>query len=88
MHVLVRIDKHRIASASDDNTIIVWEIATGRRLLTLTGHSGNVTALLVISRGDASAPVLVSGSKDRTIKVRHGHVEEDFLLMMADVGSR
>lgn len=70
VRILMRIDDRRIASAADDSTVIVWDTQTGRRLTTLTGHSQPVTCLLVVTASDG-LPVLVSGSADHTIRVRH-----------------
>ena len=38
-------DGRRIASASSNMTVKVWDAATGRKLLTMTGHSGLVNDL-------------------------------------------
>ena len=35
-------DGRRVVSASNDNTLKVWEIATGKCVATLRGHSGDV----------------------------------------------
>lgn len=38
-------DKHWFATAGKDRTVRVWEIATGRKVRTLAGHTGWVTSL-------------------------------------------
>ena len=35
-------DGRRVVSASDDNTLKVWDVATGECVATLGGHSGPV----------------------------------------------
>lgn len=61
---------YRFASAGDDTRIYVWDAVTGRRLFTLEGHTLPVACLLVLppTPGVADA-VLVSGARDRTIRV-------------------
>jgi WD40 repeat protein len=38
-------DGKRLASASYDETVKVWDAQTGQELLTLKGHSGNVKSV-------------------------------------------
>ncbi len=40
MRVAVTPDGQRAVSASSDQTLKVWELASGRELRTLTGHYG------------------------------------------------
>lgn len=68
---------HRIASITlspngrfavtggEDQTIRVWEIATGRCLYTFKGHQGQVLSVALSLDGSQ----LLSGSEDRTIKL-------------------
>jgi len=55
----------RIASASGDNTIKVWDAATGAELMTLRGHKEYVLSVAFSPDGKR----IVSGSWDKTIKV-------------------
>ncbi|QYX31454.1 serine/threonine-protein kinase [Sphaerospermopsis torques-reginae] len=50
---------------SDDNTIKIWNLATGELKSTLTGHSDSVRSLAISPDGRT----LVSGSDDNTIKI-------------------
>jgi WD40 repeat protein len=52
-------------SASLDRTLKVWELETGRELLTLAGHTSRVNAVAVTSDGRRA----VSASDDQTLKV-------------------
>jgi WD40 repeat protein len=58
-------DGTRLVSASADETPKVWDLATGRELLTLEGHSDWVRAVAVTPDGTR----VVSGSRDNTLKV-------------------
>ena len=63
--VAVSPDGRRAVTASNDRTLKVWELESGRELQTLSGHAGWVRAV-------ALAPDpwrAVSASSDRTLKV-------------------
>jgi WD40 repeat protein len=62
---LVSIDSTRIASGSDDGSIIVWQCALGQLLHRFEGHSHGVTVLLLLSDGET----LASGAADRTVRL-------------------
>jgi len=59
----LQFDSDKIVSGSDDKTINVFDIRTGKLLQKLEGHEGGVWALQYV--GNA----LVSGSTDRTVRV-------------------
>jgi WD40 repeat protein len=63
--VAVTRDGRRAISASDDWTLIVWDLETGRQLRTLRGHKGSVTAVAITADGRRA----VSASYDKTLKV-------------------
>jgi WD40 repeat protein len=63
--VAVTSDGRLAVSASDDETLKVWKVGSGRELRTLAGHSGRV--LSVALSGDGR--LAVSASNDRTLRV-------------------
>jgi hypothetical protein len=63
--VAVSGDGRRAVSASEDRTLKVWDVRTGRELLTLSGHSEGVMAVAMSEDGQRA----VSGSFDGTLKV-------------------
>ena len=58
-------DGDRLVSRSDDATLRVWDVASGRELLVLRGHEGYVLAADVSPDGAR----IVSGSADNTVRV-------------------
>jgi hypothetical protein len=58
-------DGRRVVSASDDQTLKVWDLESGRALATLEGHADWVNACAVTSDGRR----VVSASDDKTLKV-------------------
>jgi WD40 repeat protein len=63
--VAVSPDGRRIVSGSSDNTVAVWDLETGSRLLTLAGHQDRVYSVAVSPDGRR----IVSGSDDQTAAV-------------------
>ena len=57
-------DKNKIATCSDDYTIMVYDLKTGNALHTLTGHSDRIWNLIKLKNG-----LLASCSSDNTIRV-------------------
>ena len=58
-------DGQRLASASYDNTVKVWDATTGQESLTLKGHTGDVNSVSFSPDGQR----LASASHDGTVKV-------------------
>jgi WD40 repeat protein len=58
-------DSRYLASGSIDNTIKIWEVATGKELRTLTGHFSGVYSVVYSPDGR----YLASASADNTIKI-------------------
>ncbi|MGY1761042.1 caspase family protein [Geodermatophilus sp. SYSU D00779] len=63
--VAVTPDGEQIVSGSNDDTMRVWDLATGETLQTLTGHTGSVRAVAVTPDGEQ----IVSGGSDGTVRV-------------------
>jgi WD40 repeat protein len=58
-------DGKRLASASLDRTVKLWDIGAGRELATLKGHGAGVLSVAFSPDGKR----LASGSYDRTVKL-------------------
>ncbi|MGC2594703.1 MAG: hypothetical protein WA347_00305, partial [Rhabdochlamydiaceae bacterium] len=59
----ILVDRDKLISASDDRTIKIWDLSSGKVLQTLEAHRDTVSSILVV--GDK----LISASDDRTIKI-------------------
>jgi WD40 repeat protein len=58
-------DGRLAVSASDDQTLKVWEAESGRELRTLLGHIGSVDGVVLSGNGRLA----ISASRDKTLKV-------------------
>ena len=58
-------DSARLASASSDKTVRIWDAASGQCLQTLEGHSGTVTSVAF----SPDSARLASASDDRTVRI-------------------
>ncbi len=58
-------DGRRVVSGSEDGTLKVWDLESGRVVATLEGHAGEVRACAVTPDGRR----VISGSEDGTLKV-------------------
>ena len=63
--VALMADGQRAVSASEDRTLKVWDLESGRALRTLEGHAAFVACVAVTADGQRA----VSGSGDNTLKV-------------------
>ncbi|OQV21237.1 F-box/WD repeat-containing protein 7 [Hypsibius exemplaris] len=59
---LLLTDDNRAVTGSDDKTLRVWSVATGKCLFSLEGHNGGVWT------AELEGNLLVSGSTDRTVR--------------------
>ena len=76
-------DERFAISASEDNTLKVWELASGRELRTLRGHSGEVYAVAMTMDGKRA----VSASDDKTLKVWKLETGEVLATFTCDSGA-
>ena len=58
-------DSKFIASGSKDKTIKIWQVDTGKEIMTFEGHSDDITSVAI----NADNTILASGSKDKTLKL-------------------
>ena len=58
-------DGKQVVSGSDDQTVRLWDAATGALLQTLEGHTGVVTSVAFSPNGKQ----VVSGSYNRTVRL-------------------
>jgi WD40 repeat protein len=58
-------DNSKIVSGSDDDTVKIWNLNTGKLLNPLEGHSSAVTSVAITSDNTK----IVSGSDDDTVKI-------------------
>ena len=63
--VALSADSSRALSGSYDNTLRLWDLATGKSLRTLEGHTDRVTAVAL----SADATRALSGSADHTLRL-------------------
>src|SRR5262249_25952183 len=60
-------DNRRLVSGSDDKNVRVWDVASGKPLVTPPGHTAGVTSVACSPDGQR----LASASDDKTVKVRN-----------------
>ncbi|QLE49645.1 protein kinase [Nostoc sp. C057] len=60
-------DRQLVASGSNDYTVKLWQLYTGRNIYTLTGHSFFINCIAF----SHDAEMIASGSGDNTIKLWH-----------------
>lgn len=58
-------NRNIIASVSDDKTIKLWQLETGKEIATISGHTNFIKAVAFSPNGE----ILATGSEDKTIKL-------------------
>ena len=58
-------DAPRLASASNDQTVKLWDVTTGAEIVSLPGHSSTTESVAFTSDGRR----LASGASDYTVKL-------------------
>ena len=58
-------DGQRLATGGSDKTVIIWDLATGQKTLSLKGHTNAITSLQFVSDGRR----LMSAGADETVRV-------------------
>jgi WD40 repeat protein len=77
-----RPDGQRLATASSDNTVKVWESQTGRELLTIKGHENSVSCVAWSPDGQR----LATASYDNTIRIWEAETGQELLTMKGPAG--
>jgi WD40 repeat protein len=67
MNVAISPDGRRLATGGEENTVILWDVQTGKELRTLRGHSGDVYT--VAFSPDDDGRWIASAGEDSTVKV-------------------
>jgi WD40 repeat protein/tRNA A-37 threonylcarbamoyl transferase component Bud32 len=75
-------DGRRLASASDDGTVKVWDTRTGQESLTLKGHTSGVRSAAFSPDGRR----LASASDDRTVKLWDAAIGQEIPTLMGHSG--
>ncbi|VXD12274.1 Protein kinase domain [Planktothrix serta PCC 8927] len=75
-------DTQILASGSGDNTIKIWQPATGNLIRSLEEHSGGVYSVAITSDNK----ILVSGSEDQTIKLWEIETGEEICTLTGHTG--
>jgi serine/threonine protein kinase len=76
-------DGQRLASASQDQTVKIWDSATGKELFALKGHAGLVRSVAFSPDGQR----LASGSDDQTVKIWDSATGRELLALNGHAGA-
>jgi WD40 repeat protein len=75
-------DGARLATATEDGTVSVWDAQSGRELLTLTGHTSSMNELIFSPDGE----YLATASLDETVRVWDTTTGQALLTVPAPTG--
>ncbi len=75
-------DGQRLASASQDGTVKIWDSATGKELFALKGHPAGVTSVAFNPDGQR----LASASNDQTVKIWDSATGKELFALKGHAG--
>ncbi|HVP20231.1 MAG TPA: BTAD domain-containing putative transcriptional regulator, partial [Anaerolineaceae bacterium] len=75
-------DGTRIATASLDNTVRIWDASSGKALFTMTGHTGGIHEVSYDPAGDR----IVTASDDQTARVWDALTGKQLMLLNVQAG--
>jgi WD40 repeat protein len=75
MSVAFSPDGKRLATGSNDDTVKLWDAATGQELLTLKGHSNSIFSVAF----SPDSKRLATRSEDGTVKLWDAATEQEVL---------
>ena len=75
-------DGQRLASGSRDQTVKIWDSATGKELFALKGHAGRVWSVAFSPDGQR----LASGSDDQTVKIWDSATGKELFALKGHAG--
>ena len=75
-------DGQRLASASGDQTVKIWDSATGKELFALKGHAGWVKSVAFSPDGQR----LASASNDQTVKIWDSATGKELFALKGHAG--
>jgi WD40 repeat protein len=75
-------DGQRLASASVDQTVKIWDSATGKELFALKGHAGGVERIAFSPDGQR----LASGSVDQTVRIWDSATGKELFALKGHAG--
>ena len=79
-------DGLRIATASGDMTVKVWDAASGRETLTLRGHTGGVSSVVFSPDGSRIASAASAWNKPGEVKVWDAATGQETLTLKEHTG--
>ncbi|MBI5760738.1 MAG: hypothetical protein HZA46_19640 [Planctomycetales bacterium] len=75
-------DGQRLASASTDRTVKLWDMTTGQEIQSLKGHTSDVMSVAFSPDGQR----LASASRDKTVKVWNANTGDELLTLSGHTG--
>ena len=76
-------DGQRLASASRDRTVKIWDSATGKELFALKGHAGGSRCVAFSPDGQR----LASGSSDKTVRIWDSATGKELFALKGHAGT-